>query len=317
MPLLGDSGWRPQGRLGPPPGGIYGRYDDDRDDDRDDRPFLKRHFWPPSLLGGLVIGLGVALFVGFLGAGIYTSSEQGRIDAEDDRAVTAPTLPPLVTATAPTTTTLAELSPEEIKGRMAPSVWTIATLDDAGRPIEGSAFVAGSSSGETFLLSSLSLVRSATRVPAPAITASNRGTSLEATLFTWHEERDLALLTIPRTVPSLVWAGDAGVLRPEQKVYAAAAGGVAAGVIVSSAPGVIGHNIFTDGIREGAPLLNARAEVIGVLSSRYDPTNTATDRLFYAVAVSSACERVLRCGAPPTPTTEPTSRSATTTTKVP
>lgn len=320
MPLFPESGARPERR---PPGtgtGWFGlpsttspsRFGSRH---RDDEPFLKRHFWPPSLFGGMALALVVAVMVGFLGALAYTSSEQRQITARTSEGEPQTTVAPAASSDPEqvTTTTMAELSPEALRSKAAPSVWSINTLDDAGRPVEGSAFVTGSSGGQTFLLTSLALVRSATRLPGPVISARNGGTQLDAVLWTWHEERDLALLAIARTVPSLLWAGDVAAIRAGQKVFGAAGGaGVTAGAVTNTSPAAIGHNVFTEGARRGGPLLNTRGEVLGVLSADYDPGGAATDRLFFAVPVGAACERVLVCGATTT-TTRPKSGSTTTT----
>lgn len=277
-------------------------------------PFWKRHFWPPSLLGGVALALVLAVVVGFVGAFIYTRSEI--VPAEKVTTVTTTTTEaPSEAGPQAAATTVPELTADGVAKKVGQSVWSVNTLDEVGRPVDGSAFVAGSSGGQTFLLTSLALVRAATRIPAPVVTVRNGGTQLDATLWTWHEERDLALLAIPRTVPSLLWATGAGAARAGQKVYAAtgSGGGVTPGLIVGASAAAIEHNVFVDGNRPGGPLLNARGEVLGVLSRDYDPAGTATDRSFFAVPVAAACEKVLACGV--TTTTRP--RGSTTTTRRP
>lgn len=273
----------------------------------EDGNFFRRNFWPPSLLGGLAIALVVSVMVGFLGAYAYTSSERDQIRAQDLAGRPAPEAP-LANAPDPnsaaTTTTVETLSPAALTKKVARSIWTVGTLDDAGRPIEGSAFVTGSNSGRSFLLTSLSVVRSATRIPGPPIVVRSGGQELEALLWTWHDERDLALLAIDRVLPSIGWASDAVAASAGQKVYGASGAGpeLIAGVINSTSPAAIAHNIFTEGTRPGGALISERGEVLGVLSGVYDPAGTATDRVFYAVPVRAACERVLACGGTTTTT---------------
>ncbi len=296
--------------------------------DLDHKPFLRRHFWPPSALGIVVISLVMSVFVGFLGAVIYTSSDNAKIAAVDptDAEHTAPTIPAANEAAQATTTTLSQiLTADGVAKKAAPSVWSVSSLDDAGRPIDGSGFVAGSFGGQTYLLTSLSIVRAATRIPGPDITVSNGGSQVKATLWTWQEERDLALLVIGRTAPSLSWADSTPAPKPGDKVYVVAGSGGAAvpGVISSISPANIQHNIFIDASRQGAPLLNEKGQVLGMASLSFNPGATSSDTAFYAVPIAAACERVLSCGSgnnlvPTTvaggsDTTAPTGSSSTTT----
>jgi S1-C subfamily serine protease len=267
--------------------------------DLDHKPFLRRHFWPPSALGIIVISLVMAVLIGFIGAVIYTSSNNAKIAAVDptDAEHVAPTIPAANEAALATTTTLPQiLTADGVAKKAAPSVWNVASLDDAGRPIEGSGFVAGSFGGQTYLLTSLSIVRAATRIPGPDITVRNGGSEVKATLWTWQEERDLALLVIGRTAPSLTWADQTPPPKAGDKVYVVGAGGGAVpGVLSNISPASIQHNVFIDAGRQGAPLLNEKGQVLGMASLSFNPGATATDTAFYAVPIAAACERVLSC----------------------
>ncbi|MGH9189854.1 MAG: S1 family peptidase [Acidimicrobiales bacterium] len=277
-----------------------------------DEPILRQLFWPPNILGAVIIALVLSVTFGFLGALVYTRSETGQIKVADpgtDPVPEAPAVPAGAEAT--TTTKPVSLSPEALARKVAPSVWSVSTLDDAGRPVQGSAFVAGAFGGQSYLLTSLSVVRASTRVPGPGIVVRSGGNQQEATLWTWQEERDLALLVVSRAAPTLRWSDEIPNGRDANKVYGAAGtGGVTAGAVSGVSAGAIQHNIFTDDGRQGGPLLNDKGEVLGVLSRDYDPGGSATDRVFYAVPVRIACEKVLKCGAgnataPATTTTRP------------
>lgn len=266
------------------------------------RGFFRRHFWPPSALGIIVVSLVAAVAIGFTGALIYTSSENSKLTAADptDRPVDTTAPSKTTEPEGPTTTKAPEvLSPDALAKKAAPSVWTVSSLDDAGKPVEGSAFVAGSSGGQTFLLTSLSVVRAATRVPGPDVSVRNGGTEIKAQLWTWQDERDLALLVIGRAAPALPWVPDNPAPKQGDKVYvvSGAGGGPVAGVLGPVSAASVQHNIFVDAPRQGAPLLNEKGEVIGMASSTFNPGNAGTDKIFFAVPVRLACERVLSCGA--------------------
>ena len=288
--------------------------------DADQKPFFRRHFWPPSALGIVAISVVVSMVVGFTGALIYTSSDNAQIAAVDptDQARIPPTVPQTPEPTGPTTTKPLEiLNADGIAKKAAPSVWSVSSLDDAGRPVEGSGFIAGSFGGQTYVLTSLSIVRAATRLPGPEIVVRNGGTEVKATLWTWQEDRDLALLVTGRTAPSLPWADNNPAAKAGDKVYlVGAAGGPVAGVISNVSGTSIQHNVHVDVQRQGAPLVNEKGQVLGIASLSYNPGG-GTDTIFYAVPIDAACERVLTCGGGnasiPTSTVAPTGANATTT----
>jgi S1-C subfamily serine protease len=269
-------------------------------EDLDHRPFLKRHFWPPSAFGILVISVIVSMLVGFTGALIYTSSDNAQITAIDpaDQTRVAPTIPESAEPRTPGTTQVPEiLNADGIAKKAGPSVWTVSSLNEDGRPVEGSGFIAGSFGGQTYLLTSLSIVKAATRIPGPEIAVRNAGSDVKATLWTWQEDRDLALLVVNRTAPSLSWGDESPGAKAGDKVFVMGGGGGAAmaGVIKNMSPGSIQHNVFVDERRQGAPLLNEKGQVLGMVSLTLAPPIPGADT-FYAVPIAAACERVLSCG---------------------
>lgn len=283
-------------------------------------PFLRRHFWPPSALGIMVISLVISMLVGFTGALIYTSSDNAQIAAVDpaDQTRTLPTAPPVTEPAGPTTTKPEILTPDGIAKRTAPSVWSVSSLDESGRPVEGTGFIAGSFGGQTYLLTSFSIVRAATRIPGPEIVVRNGGTELKATLWTWQEDRDLALLVTGRSVASLTWADGNPAPKAGDKVYlVGAGGGPMAGVLSGVSPTSIQHNIHVDERRQGAPLINERGQVLGMASMGLTPGVVPPADGFLAVPIAAACDQVLNCGggnASVPSTVAPTGLNATTTT---
>jgi S1-C subfamily serine protease len=255
-----------------------------------------------------------SVVTGFCGGFVYTQSGSGKVELQDpagpvrpDNANPVPTAAP---SAGPTTTKLEVLSVDALARKVAPSVWRVTTMDEAGKPVEVSAMVAGSFGGESFLLTTFSAVRAATKSPGPEIIVRNGGTQTTATLWTWQEDQDLALLVVSRPSPPLPWAGDSHVSKAGDKVFVAAEGtGLVQGKITSVSSTGIEHDIAIDGLRQGGPLINDRGEVLGMASSEYNPGGTGTDRIFIAVPIRNACEQVLSCssGEPSAspPTTQP------------
>ncbi|HWI03750.1 MAG TPA: serine protease, partial [Acidimicrobiales bacterium] len=200
-----------------------------------------------------------------------------------------------------------------------PSVFSVSSLDENGRPVEGTGFVAGSFGGQTYVLTSFSLVRAATRIPGPEIVVRSGSSDIRATLWTWQEERDLALLVTSRTIASLTWAEEDPPAKAGDKVYlVAGGGGPVAGVLSAVSPTSIQHNVFVDERRVGAPLLNERGQVLGMASLGLTPPGVVPPPdAFFAVPIGAACERVLNCGggnASVPSTVAPTGLNATATT---
>jgi S1-C subfamily serine protease len=260
---------------------------------------IQRHLWPPSIPGAIVVVVVLSLVTGLIGGWIYTRSQSGKVELQDPAGPEPVANVIIPTASAPeqTTTTKPFLSVEALGDRVAPSVWRVSTLDEAGRPVEASAVVAGSFGGQSFLLTTFAVVRASTRVPGPQIVVRNGGSEAQATLWTWQEDRDLALLVIPRAAPPLLWATENPEGKPNERVFVAAEGaGLAPGKILASSPTAIQHDIVTDDRRQGGALINEKGEVLGMASSVYDPGGVGTDRIFVAVPMRAACGQVLQCG---------------------
>jgi S1-C subfamily serine protease len=273
---------------------------------RSPRPFrernglIQRHLWPPTIPVFLVAVVLLSVTVGLIGGYVYTQSESGKVELQDPAGpepVAAITIPESTAPPDQTTTTAKFLSVEALADRVAPSIWRVNTLDEAGRPVEASAVVAGSFGGQSFLLTSFSVVRASTRIPGPQIVVRNGGSESEATLWTWAEDKDLALLVISRAAPPLLWATENPEGKPDDRVFVASEGaGLAPGKILTSSATAIQHNINTDDRRQGGALINEKGEVLGMASKEYNPGGVGTDRIFVAVPVRSACGQLLQCG---------------------
>jgi len=260
---------------------------------------IQRHLWPPSLPGLLIVVVVFSVIIGLIGGFAYTRSESGKVELQDP-AGPEPVAGVPLTAAAPseqTTTTKPFLSVEALGERVAPSVWRVRTLDEAGKQVEASAVVAGSFGGQSFLLTTFGVVRASTRLPGPPLVVRNGGTEAKATLWTWQEDRDLALLVIPQAAAPLTWASENPEGKPGDRVFLAAEGAeLAPGKISATSPTGIVHDIPVDDRRQGGALVNEKGEVLGMASKDYNPGGVGTDRIFVAVPMRIACAQVLQCG---------------------
>ncbi|MGV3758727.1 MAG: trypsin-like peptidase domain-containing protein [Actinomycetota bacterium] len=228
----------------------------------------------------------------------------GRIQAERDTAVGAVQgqLDDLerFAASGETLTALLE--------QAAPSVWFVSTLDEAGQPSVGSAFVVFSDSEQSFLLASYTTVRAATQNPAPEITVRKGDDVLGVELTAWDPANDLALLTVDRpSLPALEWAPPDPPTQVGDRVFVvswlgAAGGAISQGFVADVSANGVQHDAPLGVAFQGGPLLTSSGQVLAVASRAYAPLGFAPEAVFFGVPIRSSCTEVLRC---PDPETQP------------
>lgn len=288
----------------------------------DVKNFWRRHFTLSSPLTIVLAGVVIALITGLVGAAVWTSSDS----AEVRRAGSTPSslvLPGAEeTSQVQTTTTKPDLSMDAIDQKVAPLVWSVTTLDVTGQPSQASAFVVGTSRGQVYLITSLAAVSAAVQTPAPPITVHNGGFEGPATLWTWEEDRDLALLAVSRPrVDIPEWRNDKPDPQAGDRIFAVSAvpdNRVTPGILTNAAGGVFQHNIFIDDGRRGGPLVNIKGEVIAISSAAFTGGGVPTDSTFFAVPIHGLCDVVMLCGgvnapradSPGVATSEPSSSSS-------
>ncbi len=310
---------RSEGRSGPPPPSrSEGRSGPPRE------PFLRRYFRVPGPIGIVVVTLALAVGIGFVGAYIWASNDSRNVRTTPTPVVTRlPKADADDVATDPTT--LPDLSADALSEKVRPSVWTVRTFDSAGRPVQGSAFLARASKNQALLLTSLAAVEASTHLPAPEIVVSGGGFDGKAELWSWDEEHDLALLVVGGTdVPALTWLSEPDRLKVGAKVFAMSGDGtLKPGVVTRLSDQAVEHNIFVDDALRGGVLVDVKGEVVGVSSAAYVAGGAPTDTAFFGVPIRRACARVLACSggfaapetaAPETQTTASSIADASTTT---
>lgn len=182
-----------------------------------------------------------------------------------------------------------------------PSVWFVSTLDEAGQPSVGSAFVAFSDGEQSFLLASFTTVRAATQNPAPAITIRKGDEELPVELSSWDAANDLALLTVDRpNLPALPWAPTDPPLQIGDRVFVvsglgAAGGSISQGFVADVSATGIQHDSPVGAAFQGGPLLNSNGEVVALASRAYSPLGFAPESVFFGVPIRSSCTEVIRC----------------------
>lgn len=258
----------------------------------------RQYVSPRSTLGAVVLVTALAVAVAFVATLVYATVDAGRPIEGGPTTIpggSSEATPTVVITEPQTSTTKApeNLPPDALTAKLAASVRTVKTLNEEGQPVEGTAFVAGSFGGQTLLLTSFALVRAGTRAPAPPI---RLGDNRQATLWTWQEARDLALLVLSGNIESLPWVNASAAPKAGERLFTIKDGRLLTGAILGNSLTGVEHNIFVDDKLQGAPLVNQKGEVLAMASRAYNPDGKGTETLFIGVPISFACDQVLRCG---------------------
>lgn len=181
------------------------------------------------------------------------------------------------------------------------SVYFLSTLDDAGAPSVGSAFVVFSDSERSFLLTSFSAVQSSTTTPAPAITLGKGDERIPAKLVSWDPPNDLALVSIDRpSLPALTWDTNEPPVSIGDRVFVisglgTAGGSISQGFVAGVSAEGVQHDAPVGAAFQGGPLLNSDGEVLAVASRSYSPLGFNPQAVFFGIPVRNSCAQVIRC----------------------
>ncbi len=189
----------------------------------------------------------------------------------------------------------------ELTEKLAPAVWFVRSLDESGAPSVGSAFVVASDSEDSLLLTSYNTVRAATRQPGPGVFVRKGDTELKATLWTWQEDKDLALLIINRPdLPKVTFAPKDPPIAIGERLFAVSGLGARGAAISQGFVGDVSsvgiqHDAAVGAAFQGGPLVNSKGEAVGIASRAYSPLGFSSEGVFFGIPVKSACEKVLEC----------------------
>jgi S1-C subfamily serine protease len=179
-----------------------------------------------------------------------------------------------------------------------PSVWAVRTRDADGQAIGGSAFTVASDDEKSFMLTSLAVVTASTVKPGPEIKVVKGDKEFLATLWTWDEVNDLALLVINTpSLPPISWSAPGTARLGDQVFGVSGFGGSGAAILEGRIADVssdgIQHSTPITGLFRGGPILNTDGRVVAVASRNYSPLGIPTEG--FAAPVQNACNQVLRC----------------------
>ncbi len=191
---------------------------------------------------------------------------------------------------------------ENLIMKVKDSLYFVSSLDENGAATVGTGFIVASDSSQSLLLTSYSTVRAATHQPGPPITVRQGDQQVKASLWTWQEDHDLALIIVQKgNIPHISFAPRSPAVKTGDRVFAlsglgASGGAISQGFVADVSSAGIQHDAAIGPSFQGGPLVNSKAEVLGVASRSYTGNlGFVTDDVYFAVPIRSACDKVLRC----------------------
>ena len=198
---------------------------------------------------------------------------------------------------------LTESQTIQLSQTFSPSVYSVATLDEQGKPAVGTAFSVVTGDAQTLLLTSYATVRAATLNPGPAITLRKGADQFPAKILSWDAEHDLALVQIDKAnVPVLDWAGDEVLAQAlGSRVFPiSGTGGTGAtltsGTLIDQSSVGFQYTAPVGADFQGGPIVNGDGKVLGVASLTYSPLGYDNGQIHFAPPIATACAKVLNCG---------------------
>ena len=226
-----------------------------------------------------------------------SSEALAQIEAERNAALTQ-----IDQSLTPLSGFLSEARTIQLAELFSPSVWFVATLDEAGAPSVGSAFSVSTSDGETLLVTSFSTVRAASVQPGPEIALRNGVEEVPATLVNFDADRDLALLRTTRgNIPALEWANDdqqaqaLGSRVFPVSGFGGAGASLTSGIVIDQNAAGFLHTAPVGLFMQGGPIVTADGKVLGVASVDYKPLGFDPGEVHFSVQIAVVCEKLLDC----------------------
>ena len=183
--------------------------------------------------------------------------------------------------------------------KAAPALYFVHTLDENGQPSVGTAFAVASDSRQTLLLTSFTTVKAATRQPGPDVFVRHGATETKVQVYTWQEQRDLALIILPvGSQPKLDFAAQSPTLG--ERVFGLSGLGsqgaaITQGFVADISSAGIQHDAPLGPAFQGGPLVDSDGHVLAIDSITYAPLGFTTSGVWFAVPNKAACEKVLSC----------------------
>lgn len=198
---------------------------------------------------------------------------------------------------------LTESKTIQLSETFSPSVYSVATLDEQGKPSVGTAFSVVTGDAQSLMLTSYATVRAATLNPGPAVTLRKGADQFPAKILSWDPEHDLALLQIDKAnIPVLDWAGDDVLARAlGSRVFPiSGTGGTGAtltsGTLIDQSTVGFQYTSPLGADFQGGPVVNGDGKVLGVASLTYSPLGYDNGQIHFAPPIATACAKVLNCG---------------------
>lgn len=190
----------------------------------------------------------------------------------------------------------------ELSKKYSGSVWLVNTLDDQGQPSVGTAFAVSSDNSRTLLVTSYTAVKASTKSPGPKLTVRQGDKQVNASLQTWDESKDLALIVLNEgSHDFLNFAPTSPPLQPGTQVFAVSGLGGSNGAttingfVIDVTGDAIQHALPLGPQFRGSPIIDAEGKVYAVASMNYSPAGFTPSGVWFAAPIRKTCDKVLSC----------------------
>lgn len=180
-------------------------------------------------------------------------------------------------------------------------IYAVAARHAGGEVRVGSGFTIFSDAGETYLVTSYSVVATPDGFAVRTADVYLPSNTVTATVHNYDRDLDVATLRLrggPLPVPE--WRPGDQEVRRGDLVYAAGIAGpgtptVLEGVVAGVSAQAVLPDLPLNAFLSGGPLLDAAGKVVAVASISYQPYGPVDGDLNYAVPVREICKRLVRC----------------------
>jgi len=188
-----------------------------------------------------------------------------------------------------------------LPGSIGESVWLLETRNEEGSLSVGSAFAVIGHEGGTAFLTSYDLIKTSTTIPAPPIQLVKDNKRITASIWSWDEERDLALLVVDQPIEVLEIANNISQIEAiGSGLYAMSGVGgqgstASPGLLLDNSLSGLQHSAPVGSLFNGGPLVDAEGKLLGLASNSYMPFGVDPGSVGQAPDIQGFCVKILKC----------------------
>jgi hypothetical protein len=186
----------------------------------------------------------------------------------------------------------------QVVSPVAPSVALVESRSLDGKTTIGTATAVGNNGDGTYFLTGLEAVRAATASPGPEIVLRKGEGKWTASLVSWDEELEMALLVSDAPLQAAPFSPveDLGILTGAP-IFALSAlnDSVSPGAVITVTRDGFRHTGVIDADFIGGPILDETGKIVGFATRDYSPDGIQGGRLPWAPTIPQLCKTLVSC----------------------